>query len=132
MTIELKAGQTYRTRNGNFVKIIEDDVTNEKTPGAYLYPFFGDNQHTYTKEGNVLIGQSHDADLVELVSVTALPTRRRLVSITRTVSLNGSHTIDAIDDDGVAWWKSISDSPEKDVDWTRLTPLPDRNSEDAS
>lgn len=132
MTIELKVGQTYRTRNGKFVKIIEDDVTNEKTPGAYAYPFFGDNFYTYTKEGNLLIGQSHDADLVELVSVTAPLTRRRFVSITRTVCLNGRHVIDAIDDDGVAWWTIISNLSEKGVAWTRLTPLPDRNSEDAS
>lgn len=64
--------------------------------------------------------------------MTTLPTRRRFVSITRTVILNGYHIIDAIDDDGVAWWRVIANFSENDVDWTRLTPLPDRNPEDES
>lgn len=128
MTIELKTGQTYRTRNGKLVKI---DLKNEKTPGARTYPFFGDNYQTYTKDGKVLPGRINDEDLVELVSVTAPSTRRRFVSITRT-DLPDGFIIDAIDDDGVAWWRFTGTSPEKDVDWTRLTPLPDRNPEDAS
>lgn len=62
--------------------------------------------------------------------MTAPPTRRRFASITRTVYPNGI-TVDAIDDDGVAWWKHIGNCPKDDVDWRRLTPLPYRNPEDA-
>lgn len=48
---------------------------------------------------------------------------RRFVFISRTVQANGFHTLDAIDDDGVAWWMVLGDTPGGDV-WTRLAPLP--------
>lgn len=48
--------------------------------------------------------------------------RRRIVSITRTVMASGDHTIDAVADDGTAWWMiaGVTDG------WTQLPALPDR------
>lgn len=51
-----------------------------------------------------------------------LEPRRRIVSITRTVLASGDHTIDAVADDGTAWWMiaGVTDG------WTQLPALPDR------
>lgn len=48
--------------------------------------------------------------------------RRRIISITRTVQESGDHTIDAVADDGTAWWMiaGVADG------WTQLPALPDR------
>lgn len=48
--------------------------------------------------------------------------RRRIVSITRTVVESGLHAIDAVADDGTAWWMiaGVTDG------WTQLPALPDR------
>ena len=55
----------------------------------------------------------------------AVPTsQRRIVSITRTVQETGHHTIDAVADDGTAWWKVPGD-----VEWTQLPALPKREVE---
>ena len=56
--------------------------------------------------------------------MTDLP-RRRFVAITRTVNANGAHTLDAIDDDGRAWWLvvGVDGAPET---WTELQSLPSR------
>ena len=52
------------------------------------------------------------------------PTPRKFASLTRTVTDFG-HTIDAIDEDGVAWWITLpTDGPEPE--WQQLTPLPGR------
>ena len=52
---------------------------------------------------------------------------RRFVYISRTVNANGAHTLDAIDDDGRAWWLVVGPddiiAPET---WTELQPLPSR------
>ena len=47
--------------------------------------------------------------------------RRRIISITRTV-YGAIHTIDAVADDGTAWWMiaGVTDG------WTQLPTLPDR------
>lgn len=45
---------------------------------------------------------------------------RRFVSVTRTVLQSGLHTIDAVADDGTAWWRVAG---EKDG-WNQLPPLP--------
>ena len=51
-----------------------------------------------------------------------LEPRRRIVSITRTVMASGDHTIDAVANDGTAWWMiaGVTDG------WTQLPALPDR------
>lgn len=46
--------------------------------------------------------------------------RRRIISITRTVH-GAVHTLDAVADDGTAWWKVPGET-----DWTQLPALPDR------
>lgn len=50
---------------------------------------------------------------------------RRFASITRSVGINYIHTIDAIDQDGRAWWLVLGDSSAPET-WTELQPLPSR------
>lgn len=52
---------------------------------------------------------------------TATP--RRFVALTRTVHEFG-HTLDAIDEDGVAWCMVLPALEPLDAEWTQLTPLP--------
>ena len=54
--------------------------------------------------------------------VARAPKQRRFVSITRTSS-DGYHTIDAIDDEGQAWWL-IAGCDHAPEDWTKHQPLP--------
>lgn len=57
---------------------------------------------------------------------------RRFVSISRTILECGDHILDAIDDEGIAWWKRLDTSPHHPAfpmpqpEWHRMTPLPDR------
>ena len=50
---------------------------------------------------------------------------RRFANITRNVGINYIHTIDAIDQDGRAWWLVLGDSNAPET-WTELQPLPSR------
>ena len=47
----------------------------------------------------------------------------RFTSLTRTVNPDGSHTLDAIDDQGRAWWLIVGND-EAPGSWTELLPLP--------
>ena len=47
------------------------------------------------------------------------PTERRFAFVSRAIEPGGDHIIDAIDDDGNAWWMVAGSS-----EWNRLTPLP--------
>jgi hypothetical protein len=51
---------------------------------------------------------------------------RRFVTLTRTVNPNGTHTLDAIDQFGRAWWLIVGNpicSLEQHC-WTEMLPLP--------
>lgn len=50
---------------------------------------------------------------------------RRFASLARTRRLDGTHLLDAIDQDGRAWWliQGNNKAPET---WTELQPLPSR------
>jgi hypothetical protein len=61
--VELQVGQTWLTRNGNTVKLVELDPDDDD------FPFKGDKGYWYTKMGRTfLVGDTRGADLVELVS----------------------------------------------------------------
>jgi hypothetical protein len=61
--LELQAGQTWLTRSGDAVKLVESDHCDDD------FPFKGDNHYWYTKTGRIyLSGGTRGADLVELVS----------------------------------------------------------------
>ena len=47
---------------------------------------------------------------------------RRFTSLTRTVNPDGSHTLDAIDGQGRAWWLIVGNDEAPDS-WTELQPL---------
>ena len=55
---------------------------------------------------------------------------RRFVSISRTILNDGDHILDAIDDQGTAWWRRLDTSPHHPVfptpepEWQQLSPLP--------
>lgn len=51
---------------------------------------------------------------------------RRFVSIQRSIGINYTHIIDAIDQDGRAWWLVLGDSSAPET-WTELQPLPSRD-----
>ena len=52
----------------------------------------------------------------------ATPTPRKFASLSRTVT-NFGHTIDAIDEDGVAWWMTVA-TDDSESEWHQLLPLP--------
>ena len=56
----------------------------------------------------------------DMVAAVETGKRRRIVSISRTV-YGATHTIDAVADDGTAWWKVPGGAT-----WTQLPALPDR------
>ncbi len=64
-------------------------------------------------------------DILELLNQPGTIQRakqpRKFKSLTRTNNEDGTHTVDAIDEEGIAWWM-IPDCTE----WTPLTPLPAR------
>jgi len=50
---------------------------------------------------------------------------RHFTSLARTVNPDGTHTLDAIDQDGCAWWLILGND-EAPEGWTELQPLPSR------
>jgi hypothetical protein len=51
---------------------------------------------------------------------------RRFANLTRTVCQNSrTHVLDAIDDDGRAWWLIVGNDEAPDT-WAELQPLPSR------
>ena len=50
---------------------------------------------------------------------------RHFAHLTRTVNPDGTHTLDAIDQDGRAWWPILGND-EAPEGWTELQPLPSR------
>lgn len=118
----LAAGQRWRRRDGEVVTITEHDTINDND-----YPFCA-GDHWYHADGTSCIDDS-GVDLVELIEPAAEPetvtTPRRFVSISRTVWMNQGvsqcHTIDAVADDGTAWWKVPGET-----EWQEMPALPAR------
>ena len=106
----LAVGQRWRRRDGEVV-----------TVGLDSNDFFKAGSWCYQSDG-IAPGAGPLTDLIELLTPT--PTPRKFASLIRTVNDFG-HVIDAIDEDGVAWWMITSpDGPEPE--WHQLTPLPGR------
>jgi len=112
----LAVGQQWRRRDGVVVTISRYDVSHD---------LFYAGGHWHRVDGSSCINHS-DADLVELIEPAAelepahMP--RRFVSISRTdwtAEESDGHTLDAIADDGTAWWKHSYQSQ-----WTQHPPLP--------
>lgn len=60
----------------------------------------------------------------EHTTPTPMPPRH-FISLTRTVSPDGTHTLDAIDQDGRAWWLILGNDEAPET-WTELQLLPSR------
>ena len=106
----LAVGQRWRRRDGEVVTVGLD--SNGLLKAGYW---------CYQSDG-IAPGAGSHTDLIELLTPT--PTPRKFASLTRTVTDFG-HTIDAIDEDGVAWWMTLA-MDDSEPEWHQLTPLPGR------
>lgn len=128
MTGKFKVGQLWRSRGGHTALI--RSVTKSEP-----YPIWSalHGSHYHSSDGRTCLGKGvdHEADLIELVSDVEVCTdrspSRRFVSLSRTYfGPHGSaYVLDAIDDDGRAWWLvvGVDGAPTR---WTTLPPLPSR------
>ena len=119
----LAVGQRWRRRDGAVVTV---DKINRNHQWGSTHPFWA-GWHSYTPEGanqaDGVLGNS--CDLIELISKPEpTPTPRKFASITRTFTEYGC-AIDAIDEDGVAWWMTPA-THDSEPEWHQLTPLPGR------
>ena len=112
----LAAGQRWRRRDGVMV-----------TVGLHSDGSFKAGGWGYTPDGMAPFptGPAPRLELIELLTPEPTPTPRKFASLTRTAHGFG-HTIDAIDDDGVAWWMVIGPDDCSDTEWHQLLPLPGR------
>lgn len=69
--IEIKVGQTWRTRGGTEVRIIDFDV--EDAHSVPSYPWRTDSELWLNESGKLLAHTTHEHDLVELISETNEP-----------------------------------------------------------
>ena len=69
--IEIKVGQTWRTRGGTEVRIIDFDV--EDAHSVPSYPWRTDSQLWLNESGKLLAHTTHEHDLVELIGVINEP-----------------------------------------------------------
>ena len=108
----LAVGQCWRRRDGEVVRIFRRG------------DFFCADRFNYDLDGTAPFssGSKPEFDLIELLPT---PTPRKFKETPRRTVTDFGHVIDAIDEDGVAWWMITSpDGPEPE--WHQLTPLPGR------
>jgi hypothetical protein len=108
----LAVGQCWRRRDGEVVTI--QSYGNSFLAGEWVYIPDG--------TAPLLDDPRPELDLVELLPTAATPTPRKFASLSRTVTDFG-HTIDAIDEDGVAWWMTLA-TDDSEPQWRQLLPLP--------
>ena len=113
----LAVGQRWRRRDGEVVRVFRG--SNGFRAGRWSYDLDG------TAPFGAL-GTRPQYDLIELLSPEPTPAPRKFKETPRRTVMSATiHTIDAIDEDGVAWWMITSpDGPEPE--WHQLTPLPGR------
>lgn len=111
----LRVGQAWRTRCGSIATIVSvSHVGDNECPiraciDGITSPMSSGSGLAYFRNGKCR--GLPEFDLVYLP--------RRIVSIARTVHKHG-HTLDAVADDGTAWWMIPGE-----CDWTQLPALPD-------
>jgi hypothetical protein len=133
----LRVGQVWRTREG-------EEVTLEET--SLNYPFAGSNDTTYTSSGFVWDDEIQDPrDLTELISDAAATTpdpvppaepwplpRLFAAPIHRTCQSPDWMVLDAIADDGTAWYMVVCTDPATEAPapyWRQIPPLPQPEAE---
>jgi hypothetical protein len=96
-------GQKWRRRDGEIVTIAKND-------GSHQWTFMASDGNYYEPNGYFYSASQIDKrDLIELISEAPEPTPepatepRPIKQLLRTRNPDGSHTLDAIDDGGVAW-----------------------------
>jgi hypothetical protein len=100
----------------------DGEVAVKKRPGSDANAYF---HWSFVKPGMVWRRMSHWSAAEQTPEPAAEPAARamqsrRFVSISRTVH-DHCHTLDAIADDGTAWWKDADHT-----EWRQLSPLPAR------
>lgn len=128
----LRVGQVWRSRCGKCVAIDRED-------GRSDHPYLGSNKERYTPGGRLRLLGEHPWDLVELITDTPAeapqpqsepaPTTRKVPRlfagpIRRIFMPSGSMLMDAIADDGTAWFWREGEAPAPS--WRQIPPLPDR------
>ena len=110
----LAVGQRWRRRDGAVVTVGLDE------DGVFMA-----NYWRYTSSGTVsfLDRPKPELDLIELLTPT--PTPRKFKETPRRTITDCNHVIDAIDEDGVAWWMTPA-THDSEPEWHQLTPLPGR------
>lgn len=118
----LTVGQRWRRRDGEVVTVTKHDHNPDTN-----YPFCAKGGW-YDANGNSIL-KNPDYELIELLPAglepAPTPTPRKFASISRTMTDFG-HVMDAIDDDGVAWWMMTLAPDDSEPEWHQLLPLPGR------
>jgi len=112
----LAVGQLWRRRDGALVTVARDS-----------YGQFVAGGWVYTSNGTAPL-LSSDGSMFELIELLPTPTStsapRKFASINRTITKSG-YIIDAIDEDGVAWYMIVG-ANSLGPEWIQLLPLPGR------
>jgi len=108
----------------------DGDVAVKQRPGSDAFAYF---HWSFVKPGMTWRRTSNWSALEQAPEPTVPATQpRRFVSISRTILSGGDHILDAIDDEGIAWWSRLDTSPCSPgfefpaTTWQRLSPLPSR------
>ena len=109
----------------------DGDVAVKQRPASDSFAYL---HWTFVKPGTAWRRTAHrNAFEIAAPEPSASATQpRRFVSISRTLLKDGDHILDAIDDEGIAWWRRLDTQPHhpafppKDPGWQQLSPLPAR------
>ena len=108
----LAVGQRWRRRDGEVVTV------RLNSDGSFKADGWG-----YMPDGTAPFPNSPDLRL-ELIELLPTPAPRKFKETPKRTVTDFGHTIDAIDDDGVAWWMVIGPDDCSDTEWHQLLPLP--------
>jgi hypothetical protein len=123
----LAVGQRWRRRDGEVVTIYATSGDYCQPIGDYYQPISGfrAGKWSYDPDGTAPFpsGPRPEYDLIELISGPT-PTPRKFKETPRRTVADFGHTIDAIDEDGVAWWMIVASDDDSELEWHQLLPLP--------
>jgi hypothetical protein len=114
----LAVGQRWRRRDGKVVTIRVDAFGRFMADG-WSYRSDGTAPFLHT-------GDDARLELIELLPPEPRPTLtpRKFKATPRRTVADFGHTIDAIDEDGVAWWMIVASDDDSEPEWHQLLPLP--------
>lgn len=111
----LAVGQRWRRRDGEVVTVWKH------SDGVFFAAGW-----CYQSNGMAPTASPH-TDLVELLfTPPTTPTPRKFKETPNRTVTDFGHIIDAIDEDGVAWWMGTASDDGPEHEWQKLLPLPGR------